>query len=110
MIDQEEGLIVAGYGGEEVLKHATFNVRDRNECEKEFQKVAMNNMDNFNNDTEIVDAWENKLCAGPSSKIHGNKVTSTCAGDSGAPLRIQLLSTYVQEKSRTSFFPPVKEQ
>ena len=41
MFDQEEGLIVAGYGGENTLKQAVFNVRNHDECENELGRVPV---------------------------------------------------------------------
>ena len=62
MLDQEEGLIVAGYGGENTLKQAVFNVRNRDECENELGIQAQDV--SFENGTEIEDPWKNKFCAG----------------------------------------------
>ena len=86
MFDNEEGLIVAGYGGGDTLKKAIFNVKDDSECESQSDNQMEATVMTFDNGTVILDTWQNKFCAGSIS----SEQAATCAGDSGAPLMIEL--------------------
>ena len=81
----EQDLIVAGYGGKETLKQATFNVATQKDCENEHGFEA--EMMTFDNGTKIENAWSNKFCAAAASS---SKEIATCSGDSGAPLMIEM--------------------